>query len=58
MMYIWNKIFGISIHKKDKNKILTGEELNNPDDPIVWGLLYIYSMDTFIYKTLNSASRD
>jgi len=33
-------------------------ELDNPENEIVCGLLYIYTMETFIYRTLNTATRD
>ena len=57
MLHIWKHIFDAAIHQ-DKNKQITGEELADPKSAISCGLLYIYSMETFIYSALNSASRD
>lgn len=41
----------------DLNKPLTAKILSNPSHPITKHLLYIYSMESFIYADLNQASR-
>ena len=37
---------------------LTQQILKNPDHPITRHLLYIYSMETFVYQEMNTASRN
>lgn len=39
-------------------KPLTTKILSNPDHPFVKTLLYIYSMESFVFKEINKASRD
>merc|ERR1712110_792076 len=34
------------------------DELFNPDNSVVIGLLKIYSMESFVYSTLNTATRE
>jgi hypothetical protein len=38
------------------NQPLTGEILHNPFHPVTETLIYIHSMETFIYKDLKKAS--
>lgn len=38
-------------------KPLTAKILSNPNHPITRHILYIYSMETFIYADLNQACR-
>jgi len=42
----------------DIKKPLTTEILSNPDHDFVKTLLYIYSMNSFVFKEINKASRD
>ena len=57
MLYAWRHIFDKVIHT-DITKPLTYDILKDPKEDIVCGLLYIYSMETFVYSTLNTATRD
>ena len=41
----------------DLDKPLTAEILSNPEHKITKHILYLYSMETFIYMELNRASR-
>jgi len=42
----------------DMKKPLTPKILSNPDHPLVKILLYIYSMETFIFSAMNRTSRE
>ena len=42
----------------DLDKPLTAKILSDPFDKITQHILYLYSMETFIYADLNRASRD
>ena len=57
MVYVWRFIFDHFIHD-DQSIPLTGKMLHDPNAEIVCALLYIYSMETFVYSTLNTATRD
>jgi len=57
MLYVWEYIFIKFIHT-DIQKPLTENILLDPSAEIVSGMLYIYSMETFIYSALNTATRD
>ena len=57
MNYAWKFIFDKYNHQ-DSQQILTKDILKDPKADIVCGLLYIYSMETFVYSTLNTATRD
>ena len=57
MLHVWKHIFDKFIHT-DHKKPLTWETLDDPKADIVCGLLYVYSMETFVYSTLNTATRD
>ena len=56
-MYHWMYLFDLA-SLGDLNKPLTPKVLGNPNHKITKHLLYIYSMESFIYEELNRASRD
>ena len=57
MLHVWRYIFEHLTHT-DLQKELTKQILHDPKTDIVRALLYIYSMETFVYSTLNTATRD
>jgi len=52
----WKTIFSIS-NSIDIKKPLTTKILSNPNHEFVKTLLYIYSMEAFVFKEINKASR-
>ena len=54
---MWKKIFSIAKLGDDIDKPLTPQILSDPSHKVTQHLLYIYSMETFIYGELNRASR-
>ena len=57
-IYNWQKLFSLSELKQDLDKPLTAKILSNANHKITKHLLYIYSMECFIYTHLNRACRD
>jgi len=57
MIFIWKRIFKINI-VADFSAPLTANLLHDPYVKIVENLLYIYSMETFVYSLLNVSSRN
>ena len=57
MLYIWRHIFDKFIHT-DLDKEIDLHDFFVYESDIVCALLYIYSMETFVYSTVNSATRD
>ena len=54
---LWGKIFSfIQIYPKDKP--LTVAILSNPDHEVTKLIIYIYTMESFIFKEMNQAMRD
>ena len=53
----WNFMFDLGM-LGDLNKPLTPKILSNPYHKITRHLLYIYSMESFVYQDLNRACRD
>ena len=53
----WDFLFNIA-HLGDLNKPLTAKILSNPTHKITMYLLYLYSMESFIYADLNYACRE
>ena len=53
----WQSIFSIGKMKVDFKKPLTPKILSDPNHKFVQTLLYIYSMESFIYSEMNKASR-
>jgi len=53
---VWKKIFSLA-KSVDMKKPLTTEILSDPNHEFVQLMLYIYSMQTFIFKEMNKASR-
>lgn len=56
-MFEWNFLFE-SARLGDLNKPLTPKILANPKHHITKHLLYIYSMQTYVYENLNRACRE
>lgn len=58
-MKAWEKIFGPLMNntKIDIDKPIREADLSDPENPIVIFMLYIYSLETFLYRILNEASR-
>merc|ERR1711935_952757 len=56
LVSLWKKIFSLAKSIK-MHEPLTTKILSNPDHDFVKLILYIYSMQTFIYKEMNLASR-
>ena len=53
----WQRIFDLA-NVKDLDKPLTAKILSDPYNKITRHILYLYSMETFIYADLNRASRE
>lgn len=53
---LWTKIFSLA-KTIDMKKPLTHKILSNPDHDFVKILVYIYSMESFVYKEVNNTSR-
>lgn len=53
----WNLLFEME-NLGDINKPLTPKILSNPNHKVTRRLLYIYSIESFIYSDLNRACRD
>ena len=54
---MWKTIFSLSKSVKDFKKPLTPEILSDPDHEFVKTLIYIYSMDSFVFSEMNRTSR-
>ena len=55
---MWKTIFSLSnMNEVEFSKPLTPKILSNPDHPFVKTLIYIYSMESFVFSELNRASR-
>ena len=57
MLYVWRHIFDQFIHV-DLDKQIKATDIGNYESNIVCTLLYIYSLETFVYSTLNTAIKD
>ena len=55
---IWKKIFAMSKMVNRMDSPLTSKILSNPNHPFVKTLVYIYSMESFVFKEINMASRN
>ena len=53
---VWKRIFEM-VEDVDMRRPLTPKILSDPSNKFVRTLIYIYTMETFIYKELNKASR-
>ena len=53
----WKMLFEIA-NLGDLNKPLTSKILSDPYHSVTKHILYLYSMETFIYSDLNRASRE
>lgn len=56
---IWLKLFDLAkVEKMDMDKPLTAKILSDPKHPFVMRMLYIYSMQSFVFEQTNKVSRD
>ena len=55
---MWQTIFSIAKKVIDFKKPLTHKILSDPEHPFVMTLIYVYSMESFIFREINKASRD
>ena len=53
---MWKTIFSLSEQVKDFSKPLTPKILSDPEHSFVKILLYIYSMESFIFREMKRAS--
>lgn len=51
-------LFDLVIKSDDMCKPLTPKILSDPEHPVTKHILYLYSMESFIYSDMNKASRD
>ena len=54
---VWKIIFSMA-KSIDLKKPLTTKILSDPENEFVQTLLYIYSMESFVFKEMNKATRD
>ena len=55
---MWKTLFSLAkMENVEFSKPLTPKILSDPDHPFVKTLIYIYSMESFIFSELNKASR-
>lgn len=54
---IWNSIFKLTQDTLDFKQPLTHDILSNPNHEFVKTLVYIYSMESFVFREMNKASR-
>ena len=55
---MWKTIFSLAqMNDVEFSKPLTPKILSNPDHPFVKTLIYIYSMESFVFSEMNRASR-
>ena len=55
---MWDIIFQLGKAGIDFKKPLTHNILSNPEHPFVKTIIYIYSMESFIFSEMNRASRE
>lgn len=55
---IWKRIFSLSSKSVKINQPLTLKILGNPKNEFVKTIIYIYSMESFVFKEMNKASRN
>ena len=53
----WELLFKLGTYGHSMYKPLTAKILSNPEHPITRHILYIYSMESFIYADMNQACR-
>ena len=54
----WKKLFKLADLDEDLDKPLTTKVLSNPEHKAVKHIMYIYSMESFIYAELNRVCRE
>ena len=57
MITMWKTIFSLSKSVKDFKKPSTPKILSNPNNAFVKTLVYIYSMESFVFFEMNRTSR-
>ena len=57
LIKIWKKIFEM-VEDLDWRKPLDFKTLSNPNSKFVKTIIYIYSMESFLFKEMNRATRD
>jgi hypothetical protein len=55
---VWQTIFRISQLGYDIDKPLSVKVLSDPNHKVVKHILYIYSMESFLFRELNKAARE
>lgn len=53
---LWKKIFSM-VKDLDLKKPLRSKDLSNPDNDFVKTIIYIYSMESFLFYQINRATR-
>ena len=54
---MWKTIFSLAKMDVEFSKPLTPKVLSDPKHPFVKTLVYIYSMESFVFSEMNRASR-
>ena len=58
-MELWTQLFDMMNFKRFNNQLpLTSWILSNPSHDFTKMIIYIYSMETFVYSDINSATRN
>jgi len=55
---MWKNLFKIGNLGNEYDKPLTAKILSNPNHRIVKHLMYIFSMESFLFSEINLASRE
>lgn len=50
---MWQVVFSLNMSKIDFKQAITPEILSNPKHPFVKTMIFIYSMESFIFKEMN-----
>ena len=58
LCFVWNLIFKIDLKGYDFDTPIPVADFFDANSNICKTILYVYSMETFVYKTLNSSSRN
>ena len=54
----WKQIFQLASNEVDFKEPLTHDVLSNPNHQMVKTIVYIYTMESFIFREMNRASRE
>ena len=55
--HTWQDLFSTDDHPIDRNEPLTYMILRDPYHPVTGKLLYTYSIESYVYRTMNEANR-